>query len=319
MIARGTLAESNAQQVDKAYDQFKIVDKQDPKQPNILLSLGVVAIELNHMDSAEKYFLELNHLNRGFEAESSYYLGRIAEDFRKDPDRAIKWYNEVDRGEHYLESQIRIAFLLAKKGDVEQARGQLSAITPRGPGQRMRIYLADGQILRNAGRVQEAIGVFTAGLEELPDNTDLLYARAMSEDKLGQMKPMEKDLRKILSQEPDNVDALNALGYSLADRTTRYDEALKLIQRAMELRPNNYFILDSMGWVNYRLGHYQEAVNYLRRALDMSSDSEIAAHLTEVLWVMGDKDGARAVWDKALKVAPGNKALLDVMNRLNHK
>jgi len=183
----------------------------------------------------------------------------------------------------------------------------------------MRIYLADGQILRDAGRLKEAIGVFTAGLEELPDNTDLLYARAMVEDKLGKMESMEKDLRKILSREPDNVDALNALGYSLADRTTRYDEALKLIQRALELRPDSFFILDSMGWVNYRLGHYQEAVNYLRRALDMSSDSEVAAHLTEVLWVMGDKEGARKVWDKALKGAPGNKILLDVMNRLDHK
>jgi tetratricopeptide (TPR) repeat protein len=130
---------------------------------------------------------------------------------------------------------------------------------------------------------------------------------------------MEKDLKRILARDPDNVDALNALGYSLADHTGRYQEAFGYIQRALELRPDSYFVLDSMGWVNYRLGHYQEAVTYLRRALDASSDSEIAAHLTEVLWVMGDKQGARAVWDKALKVAPGNKLLLDVMNRLDHK
>jgi len=309
----------DAKQMKKAYEQFKRVNKQKPDQPDILLALGIVAIELNRVDEGEKYFLRLNHLSRGYESESSYYLGRIAEDFRKDPDKAIKWYSKVDHGEQYLESQIRIAFLLAKKGDVEQARGQLSAITPRGPGQVMRVYLADGQILRDAGRLDEAVEVFTAGLEELPGNSDLLYARAMAEDKLGRLAAMERDLKQIISREPDNVDALNALGYSLADRTTRYDEALEYIKRALELRPDSYFVLDSMGWIHYRLGHYKKAVTYLRRALDLSSDSEIAAHLTEVLWVMGDKEGARAVWDKALKVAPGNKLLLDVMNRLDHK
>lgn len=309
----------DAQQMDKAYEQFKQVDKDNPDQPDILLALGIVALELEKVDDGEKYFIHLNHLNRGFESESSYYLGRIAEDFRKDPDEAIKWYKKVEEGDQYFESQLRIAFLLSKEGHVEQARGQLSAITARGPADRMRIFLADGQILRDAGRTKEAIDVYTTGLQELPDNTDLLYARAMAEDKLADVKHMEADLRSILSREPDNVDALNALGYSLADRTTRYDEALKLVQRALELRPDSYFILDSMGWVDYRLGHYQEAISYLRRALDMSADSEIAAHLTEVLWVTGDKRGAREVWDKALKGAPGNKVLLDVMNRLDHK
>lgn len=309
----------DVKQMDKAYQQFKLVDKYTPNQPDILFALGVIALELKQADDAEKYFLKLTRLNHGYESESSYYLGRMAEEFHKNADEAIDWYSKVDQGEQYLESQIRIAFLLAKKGDVDQARGQLSALTPRAPGQLLRIYLADGQILRDAGRLEEAIEVFTSGLAELPDNTDLLYARAMAADKLGRIDMLEQDLKQILSREPDNVDALNALGYSLADRTQRYDEALKYIQRALDLRPDSYFVLDSMGWVQYRLGHYQDALNYLRRALELSSDSEIAAHLTEVMWVTGDKKGARAVWDKALKVAPGNPFLLDVMNRLDHK
>lgn len=306
-------------QTDKAYAQFKIVNKQSPDDPEILRALGLVAVELGRVAEGEQYFLSLNKSNPDYESESSYYLGRIAEEFHKDPDAAIKWYSKVDRGGNYLESQIRIALLLAQKGDVDEARGQLSAITPRSPGELMRIYLADGQILRDAGRPQEAIEVFTSGLEELPENADLLYARAMTAERIGQYDMMEKDLKQILTRDPDNVDALNALGYSLADHTRRYQEALGYIQRALELRPDSYFVLDSMGWVHYRLGHYQEAVTYLRRALDASSDSEIAAHLTEVLWVMGDKQAAREVWDKALKVAPGNKVLLDVMNRLDHK
>jgi tetratricopeptide (TPR) repeat protein len=306
-------------QTAKALEQFKIVNKQSPNDPEILRALGMVSVELGQVNEGEQYFLRLNRTNPEYESESSYYLGRIAEEFHKDPDAAIKWYSKVDQGDNYLEAQIRIAFILAQRGEVDQARGQLSAINPQGPGEVLRIYLADGQILRDAGRPQEAIDVFSEGLEELPDNTDLLYARAMTAERLGKLDLMEKDLKRILARDPDNVDALNALGYSLADHTGRYQEAFGYIQRALELRPDSYFVLDSMGWVNYRLGHYQEAVTYLRRALDASSDSEIAAHLTEVLWVMGDKQGARAVWDKALKVAPGNKLLLDVMNRLDHK
>jgi tetratricopeptide (TPR) repeat protein len=307
-------------QTDKAYAQFKIVDKQSPGNPEILRALGLVAVELGHVGEGEKYFLRLSRSSPAYESESSYYLGRIAEEYHKNPDMAIKWYSRVDQNSNnYLESQIRIALLLAQKGEVDQARGQLSAITPQGPGELVRIYLADGQILRSADRPQEAVEVYTSGLKELPDNADLLYARAMTEEKIGQFGMMEKDLKRILARDPDNVDALNALGYSLADRTQRYKEALGYIKRALQLRPDSYFVLDSMGWVHYRLGHYQQAVSYLRRALDASSDSEIAAHLTEVLWVMGNKQAAREVWDKALKVAPGNKTLLDVMNRLDHK
>lgn len=306
-------------QLDKAYAQFKIINNQTPDEPENLRVLGMVALKLGRVNDGEKYFLRLNRTNPGYASESSYYLGRIAEEYHKDPDAAIKWYSKVDRGENYLESQIRIALLLAQKGEVAEARGQLSAISPRSPGELLRIYLVDGQILRDAGRPQEAIKVFTAGLEELPENGDLLYARAMTAERMGNYKSMERDLKRILARDPDNVDALNALGYSLADHTRRYKEALNYIKRALELRPDNYFVLDSMGWVHYRLGHYKEAVQYLRRALDASSDSEIAAHLTEVLWVMGDKQAAREVWDKALKGAPGNKVLLDVMNRLDHK
>ena len=307
-------------QTDKAFAQFKIVNKQSPDNPEILRALGLVAVELGHVGEGEKYFLRLNRTSPNYESESSYYLGRIAEEYHKNSDTAIKWYSKVDQNDNnYLESQIRIALLLADKGQVDEARGQLSAITPRGPGELVRIYLADGQILRQAGRPQEAVEVYTSGLKELAENADLLYARAMTEENIGQFGMMEKDLKQILARDPDNVDALNALGYSLADRTQRYKEALGYIKRALELRPNSYFVLDSMGWVHYRLGHYKEAVSYLRRALDASADSEIAAHLTEVLWVMGDKQAAREVWDKALKVAPGNKILLDVMNRLDHK
>lgn len=183
----------------------------------------------------------------------------------------------------------------------------------------LRLYLVEGQLLRDAGRHEQAMEVFDNGLEELPDNTDLLYARAMVAEKLDQLDLMEADLKRIIEREPDNVDALNALGYTLADRTRRYDEAAGFIQRALDLRPDSHYVLDSMGWLQYRLGNYEEAAKYLRRALEVNPDSEIAAHLTEVLWVMGDKQAARTVWKQALDAAPGNKFLLEVMDKLDKK
>lgn len=309
----------DAKQYDKAFDQFKTVNKQAPNDSDVLFALGVLAVQLDHVDEGERYLLKLNRANKGYTAESAYYLGRIAEEFRKDPDKAIKWYEQVDRGESFLESQLRIAYLIAQKGDVDLAIAGLRNISARGPAQTLRVYLVEGQLLRDAGRHKDAMEVFNTGLEELPDNNDLLYSRAMVAEKLDQLDLMESDLKRVLASEPDNVDALNALGYTLADRTRRYDEASGYIRRALELRPDSHYVLDSMGWLQYRLGNYADAAKHLRRALELNPDSEIAAHLTEVLWIMGDKQAARTVWKQALDAAPGNKFLLDVMNKLDNK
>lgn len=309
----------DAKQYDKAFDQFKTVNKQAPNDSDVLFALGVLAVQLDHVDEGERYLLKLNRANKGYTAESAYYLGRIAEEFRKDPDKAIKWYEQVDRGENLLESQLRIAYLIAQKGDVDLAIAGLRNISARGPAQTLRVYLVEGQLLRDAGRHKDALEVFNTGLEELPDNNDLLYSRAMVAEKLDQLDLMESDLKRVLASEPDNVDALNALGYTLADRTRRYDEATGYIRRALELRPDSHYVLDSMGWLQYRLGNYADAAKHLRRALELNPDSEIAAHLTEVLWIMGDKQAARTVWKQALDAAPGNKFLLDVMNKLDNK
>src|SRR3569623_1039419 len=309
----------DAKQYEKAFEQFKLVNKRVPDDGDVLFALGVLAVQLDRVDEGEHYLLKLNRANKAYTAESAYYLGRIAEEFRKDPDKAIQWYAQVDRGENALESQIRIAYLTAQKGDVDLAIAGLRNVAARGPAQVLRVYLVEGQLQRDAGRYQEALDVCDCGLEELPDNNDLLYSRAMVAEKLDKLDLMESDLKRVLAREPDNVDALNALGYTLADRTRRYDEATDYIQRALQLRPDSHYVLDSMGWLQYRLGNYQDAAKYLRRALEANPDSEIAAHLTEVLWVMGDRQAARSVWKQALDASPGNKYLLEVMDKLDHK
>ncbi len=128
---------------------------------------------------------------------------------------------------------------------------------------------------------------------------------------------LEQDLRRIIAKDPEHSQALNALGYTLADRTDRYQEAYELIERALELNPDDFYILDSMGWVLYRLGRHEEAVRYLRRAMAIRPDSEVAAHLGEVLWVMGEKQAAKEIWDTALKTTPDDKRLLNVIERFN--
>ena len=129
---------------------------------------------------------------------------------------------------------------------------------------------------------------------------------------------LERDLRAIISEEPDHAEALNALGFTLADRTDRYDEALVLLERALELKPDDYYIIDSMGWVLYRVGRLEEAIQYLRRAFSISEDPEVAAHLGEVLWVMGRKEAAREIWDTALQTTPDDEMLLEVIKRFSN-
>ena len=160
--------------------------------------------------------------------------------------------------------------------------------------------------------------VYDRALEEYAGNADLLYARAMLAEKLDRLDILERDLRAILGTEPDHAEALNALGFTLADRTDRYDEALVLLERAIELKPDDYYVIDSMGWVLYRVGRLEEAIQYLRRAFALSEDPEVAAHLGEVLWVMGRKAAAREIWDTALQTTPDDANLLEVIKRFSN-
>ena len=179
------------------------------------------------------------------------------------------------------------------------------------------IYLVEGEVLRNADRYEDAMKLYDDALERLPGNNDLLYARALMAERIDRLDILMSDLQAVLDKEPDNAHALNALGYTLVDRTSRYKEASKYIRRAYELLPNDAAIIDSMGWLQYRLGNHEEALKHLTRAYDLNDDSEIAAHLGEVLWVMGEHQRARKVWNRGLENAPKDKRLLEVIKRFD--
>lgn len=304
----------NAKRVEQAYDQFKQVLKLSPDDGDVLFTLGVLAIQLNYVEQAQQYLAKAEQVN-GRSDELNYFLGQLAE-LQKKYDKAIDYYTDVNGGQYFFDSKIRKATLIAKQGDIAAARSALHNLSILMPQRRVDIYLAEGDILRQAEKYKAAMKVYNHALGEFPDNSDVLYARAFVAAKLNELDIAERDLLNILDRNPNNAEALNALGYTLADRTNRYEEALQYIQRALKLRPDDYFILDSMGWVQYRLGNYEEAVKFLKRAMAKSSDTEVAAHLGEVLWTMGKQEAARDVWQKALKVAPNDKVILEVMKRL---
>ena len=300
-------------QWDAARTQFKRIADADPRDADTLYSVGLLALQANQLDEAEKY-LKLNLNVQPENDQTRLYLGQVAEQ-RKNYAEAVRWYEAVDSGGYYFEAQTRLAAALAKQGSVKAARDHLHGIRPDSDQQRVQLALSEDQILRDGKQYHESLKMLSNALTALPDDPDLLYARALVAEKLDMLDAHERDLRKLIQMDAKNAQALNALGYTLADRTNRYKEAFDLIERALALKPDDPFIMDSMGWVHYRMGNTAEAVKFLKRALAIRSDAEISAHLGEVLWVTGDRAAAETVWKQALRDTPDNEILLGVIKK----
>jgi tetratricopeptide (TPR) repeat protein len=301
------------QHLDEGLAEFESLAEQAPRNAEVLYTAGVMALRLDQLDKARDYLEKVLSLGKR-RLESNYYLGRLYEQ-KGDVDQALRHYFAVRHGEFHLNAHARAANLLAGQGKLDQARELLHAIKVNSEEERHQLILVEGELLRRAGKYDEAYAFYSKHLEENPDDTSLRYARALVAERINKLAQAEEDLRAIIQREPSNAQALNALGYTLADRTDRYEEALGYIERALEVDPGDAAIIDSMGWVQYRMGNLAEAVENLRKALKIVKDPEIAAHLGEVLWVMGDKEGALKVWEEFLKQFPEHEALLKVMER----
>jgi Flp pilus assembly protein TadD len=206
--------------------------------------------------------------------------------------------------------------MLGKLGRVDEARRYLADLPAVTAEQRIQVEQAEAQILRDSGDTAGAFALLTQALAAHPDDPDLLYDVAMVAEKLGRLDVAEEKLSRLIELKPTNAHALNALGYTLVDRTPRIAEGLVLIERALALAPDDPFILDSMGWAQFRMGRLDEAEASLRRAMAERPDPEIAAHLGEVLWAKGDRARAQDLWDAQLKSAPDNAVLLETVRRL---
>ncbi|MFP5344966.1 MAG: tetratricopeptide repeat protein, partial [Gammaproteobacteria bacterium] len=301
--------------LDEARAQLKEIARQAGKNGEVLLALGVLSMQMNQPQDAGRYLKQAVKADAQ-RVEASYYLGQLAET-GKQYAQAIEWYQAVNEGDAYLDAQLRIGKLIAKQGDVERARAYVRAIPLQDVSQQPILIQAEAELLGGQKRYAEAMQIYDDALAVAPDHVNLLYGRAMLAEKMDRFDITERDLRAILQRDPNNAEALNALGYTLADRNLRLEEARELIQRALELRPQDPATLDSMGWVLYRQGRHQEALRHLQSAYALSRDAEIAAHLGEVLWVTGDQEQARKLWREALKNEPEHAVLRETMKRFN--
>ena len=294
--------------------QFEKLLADNPDNVDVVYAVGLLAFQLRDYATAESSMQRLLKLDYRDPDGARYVLGQIAEEQKQWP-KAVDWYEKIQRGEHYFPARLRAAQAIAKQGKVEEARAYLHAVKASDDLEKVQLITAEAQILRDAGMAGEALTLLGKALESQPDQPELLYDMALTADKLDRFDILEENLRKVIKVKPDYAHAYNALGYSLADRNERLPEARKLIEKALELSPDDSFIIDSMGWVLYREGDLKGAARYLRRAYDGRPDAEIGAHLGEVLWMGGKRDEARRVWNEALKIHPDNDTLQKTVKR----
>ncbi len=306
-----------------AREAFRRAAGELPLDPELPYAVGLISLQIEDWAEAEKQFgrtLELLPRDRN----PIYFNLALAAEGKKDIDRAITWYRQINQGEYFVSAQLKIANYLAKREGFDAGRSflreaqKVQSTDTDSPEISTQLVLAEVQMLRELGEqkaLTEAYQVLTQALTKQPESIEFLYDRAMVAERVGSVDSMEKDLRKVIKIKPDHAHAYNALGYSFAERGIRLDEAYQLIQTAQSLAPGDPFIQDSLGWVQFRMGRPGEALVTLEKAYAARSDPEIAAHLGEIMWSVGNQTAAMAIWQKALKEFPGNAVLAAVVRR----
>jgi tetratricopeptide (TPR) repeat protein len=301
-------------QFDKAEDVFQSLIDQYPQAPSLKLSLGLVMLENHKIEDAKNIFQEL--LDAGLHSnETHFYLGRIA-DQNKQFDEAIKHYKQIQESLNYEAAIERTSFLLAQQNKIDEMVNYLSELRSKDKKRNKMLWLLEVKLLSLTQDKDRMMDSLNKAIIDFPEDDQLLYARAMNFDTESNFAEMEADLRKIIKHKPDNAIALNALGYTLADKTDRLPEAFLLIQKAHALEPENPAILDSLGWVLFKMHKREEALIYLLKAFQAYQDGEVAAHLGEVLWSLNQKTEAFEVWITVLNKYPEHPILLDTIKRL---
>lgn len=299
---------------DEAMGEFATLVQQYPDDDDLRFSMALVCLEAQAWREAIVYLEEL--IDRGSHVDAAHFnLGRAYNQLGQHQ-QALAAFAKVGPGNEYLPAQLMQAELLFSLGRNQEASEMLASARGEQPDYAIQLFLIEIEALSGQQQNDAAWDLAQQALAQFPDDLNLLYTRAMIAEKRGNLGLLERDLRYIIEREPDNAMALNALGYTLADRTDRHEEALALIQQAYRLNPTDAAILDSLGWVNYRLGNLDEAEKQLRKAYERFPDHEVAAHLGEVLWASGSQREARSVWKEALKQQPDSPVLRETIKRL---
>lgn len=305
--ARLTLARLliSEKQYNESRKQFERLIKDNPDNPEVIYPVAMLALQQGDTVTGRSQLEKLLTTNYTDKSTVHFFLGQLDQEQKK-PEAALEQYLQVSSGEQYVAARSRAAQILLQQGKPEEARELLHNTRGNNSAEQTQLVMAESQLLREAGRPNDAYILLETALTSQPDNPDLLYETALTAERIGKPEILETHLKHLLKLKPDHAHALNALGYSLAERNTRLPEAQELISKALSLMPDDPFIMDSMGWVLFRQGKQQEALKTLEKAYSLKADPEIAAHLSEVLWAMNRQDDARRVLKDAAKEFPDN-------------
>ncbi len=317
----------DAQRYPEASAQLQLVTRDKPEYPEAWLVLGTLQLQDNQLATAQTSLLRYVELaqqdqdqdqtSRGL-SQAYLALAQVAEK-RKDFAAAELWLNKISNAQELVQAQTRRASMLAKQGKLAEARQLIRQLPERTPEDARSKLMAEIGLLRDQKEYRSAHDLLAQAVVKFPDEPELLYDQAMMAEKMGSLADMERLLRLVVQRKPDYHHAYNALGYSLADRNLRLPEAKQLIQKALEYAPEDPFIKDSLGWVEFRLGNKAEALKIFELAYKAKPDAEIAAHLGEVMWSLGQRDKAIAVWKEGFLLNPENETLLETLKRFRVK
>jgi tetratricopeptide (TPR) repeat protein len=297
----------------EAREQFREVEKRARTDSQASYAIGLLSLQLEDFSEAQLAFTRA--LKQGYRDPTSIYLGMgQASEGLKRYEEAISWYQKVEAGD-WVRAQLKIATLIARQQGLVAGREYLHRIEARTPEDSIQMIQVEAQLLRDAKAWNDTYEMLSKAVARFPDSFELLYDRAMAAERIDRLDVLEADLRRVIKMKPDYAHAYNALGYTLAEKTNRLAEAKELIEKAHKLSPDDPFIVDSLGWVNYRMGLVQEALKHLQSAYNVRPDPEIAAHLGEVLWRSGQRDEAQKIWRAALAENPNHETLNAVMQK----
>jgi tetratricopeptide (TPR) repeat protein len=304
-----------------ARTQLLNVQQRWPQAHDSWLLMGTLHVQANEAEAAEaalRRYLELTNASGPSDARTQalVQLASLTEK-RGDMTGATAWLDQIPASHDVLSAHIRRASVLRQQGLMAQARETLRQAPERRTGDARLKLMAEAQLLRDAQDLAAAYEVYAQAVARFPQDPDLVYEQASMAEKLERWDDMERLLKGLIQSHPNYEHAYNALGYSWADRNVRLPEAKALIERAVALAPQDGYILDSLGWVEFRLGNHAQALAHLQRAFELKADAEIAAHWGEVLWVKGDRDGALAVWRKGWALNADNQTLRKTLQRFN--
>ncbi len=305
------------------YHTLEVLAKKYPQQATVFLAQAILAVRQNNLELAKQKINQTLHLQPDwekaidFQAELFMYSGKMA--FKNNQfEKAIAWFDQVKKGTLTFEAAIASVSVLFEQKNFAQALVRLEKLAGKtqDPKQEVRILVMQAELCNAQKDYQQAFDLLTKALDKNPEQRDLLYTRALTAEKLNDLKLFETDLQKILAQNPDDAVTLNALGYTLVDKTTRYDEAEQYLQKALQLEPDNAVIIDSYGWLEFKKGNLNSALKYLESAFKKMPENEIAAHLAETLWALGKQSEALKLFNQALKKTPTDEFLLDFQKRV---